>query len=176
MIIRLMILVLALLPAAAWSPAVQQGGAVEWLSFGEAIERHGKEPRKILVEVYTKWCVFCKKMDKSTLLNAKVSEFISNKFYAVRLDAETRDTIRYRDKVFVLDRSVGPNGTHELALALLEGRAAYPGFVFLDDSLQMLEPVIGYKTAEDFEPYLRYYGDNHYRSMNWKAFLKKYYK
>ena len=36
-----------------------------WISFEQAVELQKKEPRKILIDVYTDWCGWCKKMDKT---------------------------------------------------------------------------------------------------------------
>lgn len=40
---------------------------VHWISFEEAVQRSKTEPRKILIDVYTDWCGWCKKMDKAHL-------------------------------------------------------------------------------------------------------------
>ncbi len=39
---------------------------VRWLSWEEAIELSKEDPRKIVIDVYTEWCGWCKKMDKTT--------------------------------------------------------------------------------------------------------------
>ena len=40
--------------------------AVKWLTIEQAQELNKKKPRKIFVDVYTDWCGWCKKMDKTT--------------------------------------------------------------------------------------------------------------
>ena len=39
---------------------------IEWLTLEEAFARNQKAPRKILIDVYTGWCGWCKVMDKKT--------------------------------------------------------------------------------------------------------------
>ena len=39
---------------------------IEWMSLSEALEAQKKEPKKIIMDVYTKWCGPCKLLDKNT--------------------------------------------------------------------------------------------------------------
>ncbi|HTB31563.1 MAG TPA: DUF255 domain-containing protein, partial [Bacteroidia bacterium] len=39
---------------------------IHWVNFDEAVKLNEKHPRKILIDVYTQWCGWCKKMDAST--------------------------------------------------------------------------------------------------------------
>jgi uncharacterized protein YyaL (SSP411 family) len=57
-----------------------------------------KEKRPILIDLYTDWCGWCKVMDKKTYTNKKVIEYLQDKFYPVKLDAETRERITWNGK------------------------------------------------------------------------------
>ena len=59
-------------------------GQVRWVSFSEAVELSKKEPRKILIDIYTDWCGWCKKMDATTYGDGAVVEYINRHFYAVK--------------------------------------------------------------------------------------------
>jgi len=39
---------------------------IQWMKFEEAIAANANNPKMILVDVYTDWCGWCKKMDKET--------------------------------------------------------------------------------------------------------------
>jgi len=39
---------------------------IKWHTFAEALELNKKEPRKIVIDVYTDWCGWCKVMEKNT--------------------------------------------------------------------------------------------------------------
>ncbi|MCI0751442.1 MAG: thioredoxin family protein, partial [Flammeovirgaceae bacterium] len=41
-------------------------GAVQWLTFEQAVEKAKTEKRPIFIDVYTDWCGWCKVMDKNT--------------------------------------------------------------------------------------------------------------
>ncbi|MCR9084859.1 MAG: thioredoxin family protein, partial [Cyclobacteriaceae bacterium] len=39
---------------------------ITWLKFEEAVAANQSDPKMLLVDVYTDWCGWCKKMDKET--------------------------------------------------------------------------------------------------------------
>jgi thiol:disulfide interchange protein len=42
---------------------------IKWHTLPEAIELNKKEPRKFMIDVYTDWCGWCKRMDATTFSN-----------------------------------------------------------------------------------------------------------
>ncbi|HCH44379.1 DUF255 domain-containing protein, partial [uncultured Algoriphagus sp.] len=45
---------------------------IQWMKFEDAIAANEKNPKMLLVDVYTDWCGWCKKMDKETFKDPKV--------------------------------------------------------------------------------------------------------
>src|SRR5690606_42130101 len=76
--------------------AVAQGKKVECLTLHEVEQRMAKEPRKILVDVYTSWCGPCRVMDQNTFQNPAAVEYINRHYYAVKLIAESPETIELK--------------------------------------------------------------------------------
>ncbi|MEM1215563.1 MAG: DUF255 domain-containing protein [Bacteroidota bacterium] len=124
--------------------------AINWLTWEEAMEAMEKEPKKIFVDVYTDWCGWCKRMDASTFTDEDVISYMNENFYAVKFDAEGRDTKEYKGRTLEFRPSPGGRraGVHELAVVLLNGRLGYPSFVYLDEAQESLKISPGYKTPD----------------------------
>ena len=43
------------------SAGTRPDAPVEWLTFEEALQLHRKTPKKLLIDLYTNWCGWCKK-------------------------------------------------------------------------------------------------------------------
>src|SRR5688572_9749496 len=96
---------------------------INWLTMEEAEVRMKKQPRKIFIDVYTDWCGWCKKMDKSTFSDPEVAAYVNKHYYAVKLDAESREPITVKGHTYTYKPEYK---SHELALALLKGQMNYP--------------------------------------------------
>ena len=147
---------------------------IEWLTMEEAVLRNAVDPRLIIVDVYTSWCGWCKKMDKTTFQHPDVAKYVSEKFHAVKLDAESTDAITVDDITYNYVQ-VGKKGVHELAYALLGNRQSYPSVAVLDKDLSKLTIIQGYMDAQDMDRALRYFGDGYYeKGIKWGIFEKNF--
>jgi thioredoxin-related protein len=130
---------------------------IRWMGFEEAVRKSESEKKKIFIDVYTDWCGWCKRMDATTFKNDTVIDYLNQHFHAVKLNAESRDTIRFRDQVFVFRPEYKAN---EIALSLLSGKMGYPSFVVLDENFSMLNVLAGYQTPEQLLPALQHFAEN----------------
>lgn len=146
---------------------ISVNNTLTWLSFEQAVELQKKEPRKILIDVYTDWCGWCKKMDKYTYTDQSVINNLNTKYYLVKFNAEQKEDIQFKDKTFKFKTEYK---AHELAVSLLNGQMSYPSTVFLDEDMNMLTNVPGYLTPKEINPILVYFGDNIYKTKNWKEY------
>ncbi len=153
--------------------AGQAAEKINWYSFEEAVELSRNNPRKILVDIYTDWCGFCKRMDSETFSNPKVARYINNHFYPVKLNAETTDTIRFQGHEFV-NEGEGRRSPHQLAVAMLQGQMSYPSIVYINEELELLTAVPGFKTPEQIEPLLKFIGEDNYITTSWENFQESF--
>ncbi|MBK8805505.1 MAG: DUF255 domain-containing protein [Bacteroidales bacterium] len=152
----------------------QPSSTIQWLSFEEALEKQKTNPKKIIVDVYTDWCGWCKHMDKTTFSDPSIAQYINAYYYAVKFNAEGNDTINYKGKVYTnsmlgkLDRNGNPikKSSHDLAVSLLQQRMSYPSIVYLDDSSNVIAPISGYRSAKDIQPFLVFFAENLYKYIN----------
>ncbi|MBK0402809.1 DUF255 domain-containing protein [Adhaeribacter sp. BT258] len=144
--------------------------SIKWITFQEAEKLNKKQPRKILVDIYTDWCGWCKKMDKSTFSDAKTAAYVNKHYYAVKLNAETKEEIVLNGKTYRFKTDWGVN---EIAAELLQGKMGYPSTVYLDEKFNMLAPVMGFYDVKKFDNLLRYYAENHYKKGSFEDFAAK---
>jgi len=143
---------------------------IRWYSFEEAVALTTLEPRHIFVDVYTDWCGWCKKMDKSTFSDPVVAAVMNEYFYAVKFDAEQKDTLMFMGRAFVNAEPEGRRSSHQLAQALLKGKMSYPSFVFLNEKMEWLSSVAGYRKADEMEKMLSFFGEGIYKAKTWEQF------
>ncbi len=159
-------------PAAPVSvePAAETAIKIKWVTWQEAIRLNKKHPRKIMVDLYTDWCGWCKKMDKSTFVDPVVVNYVNENFYAVKFDAEQRGTLQYRGHSFQFKSDAGRRGAHELAIALLDGRMSYPSMVYLDEKQDRIAISPGFKPGDQLMIELRFAAQNHYKVQEFAAY------
>jgi len=147
---------------------------IEWISFSKAMELNKIAPKKIFIDFYTDWCGWCKRMDATTFANQMVVQYMNEHFYAVKFNAEKEEPIAVGDSIYKINTAAGRNGTHQLAITLLNGKLSYPSFVFLDEKFNLLSPLQGFQTPDQFEAPLKYFGENVYLRNSWADYQKTF--
>jgi thioredoxin-related protein len=140
---------------------------INWLSIEEAYAKQKITPKKILIDVYTGWCGWCKVMDRETFTNTEVINYVNQNYYAVKLDAESKKTIKLGTSIYKFDET---NRSNEAAIALLQGKMSYPSIVYLDESFNMIQPVPGYMNAKDFHQIITYFGGNFHKKEQFENY------
>jgi len=146
---------------------------VKWYTFEEAVELNQKEPRKIFIDVYTDWCGWCKKMDANTFTHPTIAKILNEHYYAVKFDAESRDTIVFAGQQFINEGSSN-RSPHQLAVALLQGKMSYPSVAYMNENNQLLTAVPGYYTPERLESILRFFAEDAFKSKSFEEFQKNF--
>ena len=126
-------------------------------------------PKKVFVDVYTNWCGWCKRMDKTTFKDPVVVQYLNDNFYPVKLNAEQKEDITFNDRTFQFVKA-GRRGIHQLAYALLDGQASYPSYVLLDESFARIMVSKGYKQQQALMKELTFAKEEKYREMSWQTY------
>lgn len=142
---------------------------INWLTWEEAVEKNAENPKPIVVDVYTDWCGWCKRMDATTFSNAEVVDYTTNNFYAVKFDAEQKGDIEFQGTTFKYVQS-GRRGYHELAAAILNGKMSYPTVVLFNEKFEIIQPIAGFQDAGQMERILKFIGSNAYKDTKWEAY------
>ncbi len=155
-----------------WVFSQEEG--VKWLTIEQAQELNKKEPRKFFIDVYTDWCGWCKKMDQTTYKNPVIAKILNTKYYPVKFNAESKEPVEFAGHTFTYQQGTGGRGAHQLAIALLQGKLAFPSVAYLDEKMQLLTVVPGYFTAEGLEPILQYFATDAYKTTSWQDYQKSF--
>lgn len=121
--------------------ASAQAQKINWISFEQLSDSLAIKPKKVFISFYADWCAYCKKMDKVAYRDSKVIEILNAEYYAVKMNAETRDTIVFEGKKFY-NKEVGKKRrpTHEIPLLLAsrKGRPfSLPAMIVLDEKFRV---------------------------------------
>ena len=121
---------------------------INWLSLEEATEVSKANPSKpILVNLYTSWCGFCKKLDKETFTNSTVTEYINQNYIPVKFNAEDKNMVNFLGINYMFVNAVRVNF---LAYVLTHGRLSYPATVVLNNKGDTQKIVLGYRSPKEF--------------------------
>jgi len=153
----------------------ETGGPVKWYTFEEAVTLQKKDPKPIMVDIYTSWCGPCKMMTANTFGNEIIAKYLNEHYYPVKFNAETRDSVKFNGFVFA---NKNPEGTqrpvHDFAISILEGKLSYPSIVFLNEEIKKIHTVVGYYKADQFEPVMKYFGSGKYKDIPWEEYQKTF--
>ena len=151
----------------------KSGDGINWMTWSEVEDALKEEKKKVFVDVFTDWCGYCKKMDKTTFQDKEIIKYINDNFYAVKFDAENKETITLDGNKYKYVKS-GKRGYNQLAADLLKGRLSYPTIVFLNDDLSLIQPIPGYLDAKKMEIIATYFAEDNHKKTPWTRYEKSY--
>ncbi|WP_411766520.1 thioredoxin family protein [Winogradskyella sp. A3E31] len=152
---------------------------INWVSLDEAIALQKKNPKKIMMDVYTNWCGPCKLLDKNTFHNKDVVDYVNEHYYAVKFNAEGNDVVNFDGKKFENpgykpENANRRNSAHQFTRFLKVN--AYPTIVFLDEEQKMIAPIRGYQKPKQLELYLKLFKSDEYKSMTTQEAFNTYFE
>lgn len=148
--------------------------SIRWMkNIDDAIDFARAQDKKIIIDIYTDWCSWCRLMQKKTYQNPKIAQYMNQKYCAVRLNAWHKKEIWFRGYRY---KYVPEFNIHQLAYQLLEGNLKYPTAIIMTKDLEILTPVRGFAEPNEMEKILRFYGEDVYKTKNWAEYKAEYKK
>jgi len=146
----------------AWgAPAASRD--VAWRDWNSGFKEAGATERPVLVDVYTDWCGWCRRMERDVYSRSDVRDYVSRHFVTVKLNAESDAPAVYEGKSYTartLAQRFRVNG--------------YPTTIFLRPGGNHIANVPGYVPADRFLLLLRYIGEGHLdRGVLYDDFVKQ---
>lgn len=136
---------------------------INWLSIEEVNAKMKVDTKPVIIDLYTDWCYWCKVMDKKTYTNSKVISYINQHFYAVKLNAETKERLVWNNKNYEFSTI---NKVNDFAIYVTRGQLAFPNTVIFSEMGKDPASVPGFMQPKDIEVILRYFGDGNYKTQN----------
>ncbi len=137
-------IVFALLLAAV--PAAHAG--VRWRTWDDGLAAAKSQHRRVIVDVYTNWCGWCRRMDADVYGRADIAAYLAAHFVTIKLNAESSDTVHRGDR---------PMTARSLAASYRVN--GYPTTIFLDADGGHLATLPGYVPPEKFFLLLKWMGE-----------------
>lgn len=134
---------------------------LEYLALEEAITKAYENDKKVLIDVYTDWCGYCRRMQHEVYPSKLVQDVIEDYFYYVRIDAESTDMVTFNGERMT---------KQHFARAL--GATSYPSTVFLDSRGQPIGMQPGFMEAKQFSSILAFVGSDSFTQMTYEEFQK----
>tara|TARA_B100001059_G_C17802187_1_gene566852 strand:+ start:744 stop:1280 length:537 start_codon:yes stop_codon:yes gene_type:complete len=158
---------------------VSYGQEINWITMDEAVELQTKNPKKIIIDMYTNWCGPCRMLDRNTFSNKKLAEYVNSNFYAVKFNAEGNEIVNFKGQKlsnpkYDPAKSRRRNSQHQLAQYF--GVRSYPTILFLDEEGQFLAPIPGYKPPSKLELFLKLFGEDLYKTLDSQEAFNSYKK
>lgn len=121
---------------------------IQWTSMDDIESLVQTTPKKVIIDVYTDWCKWCKVMDKQTFQNSEVIDVLSPTYHMVKFNAEQKTPITFNGKNYEFVQQ-GRRGYNQLAAELLQGQLSYPSLIILDENLNTIKVLKGFQSPEN---------------------------
>jgi thioredoxin-related protein len=134
-----------------------------WKSLESGFAEARQANKKIMIDVYTDWCGWCKRLDKDTYSNDTVARYLGERYVIIKLNAESNTKVEFEGTPYT-----------EATLAQAFGVNGYPTIIFFDSNGDPLDKIASYIPPAQFLPILMYFGDDAYKTVKWAEYSKKH--
>jgi thioredoxin-related protein len=133
---------------------------LKWRDFNDGIAEAKKTNKKILIDVYTDWCGWCKRMDSQTYADKQVAKYLGERYVLVKLNAESAKKIFYNDKQYT-----------EREFSAAFGITGYPATLFLKSNGEAITIYPGFADAKRFMDVASFIAEDHYLTKKFDEYV-----
>lgn len=143
---------------------------VKWLTIEKASTTHNE--RLYMIDFYTSWCGWCKKMDSETFSDPTVQKILNNYYNPVKFNAEGNSEFTWNNIKFT--NTPTPPGsrpaTHMFAKTILGQKMGFPSFGIFNENQTLITVVQGYNNAKEFAMILWYFASGDYKKYPYEKY------
>jgi uncharacterized protein YyaL (SSP411 family) len=127
---------------ASFKPAEKT--SLNWMNFNEGYTLAKKKNKIMLIDVYTDWCGWCKRMDRDTYEKEEIMAALNKDFVVIKFNPEIPDAVyKYEGKEYNGQQLAGVISNYQLT--------GYPTTVFIQPKTKKQNVVSGYYDANRFK-------------------------
>lgn len=172
----------------AWSPVWADEPAavtpvmppeVEWYAFDDGVTAAKSEGKHIMVDVYTDWCGWCKKLERETYADYAVRSILKESYVSVKLKGDSGKKLRVKGQsaqygtqtllqfVSTDEPSISEQNLTRGVLRI----AGFPTILFLSPDGRMITKLPGFHDARSFVNIINFIKDDMYEVMSYNDYL-----
>ncbi len=125
--------------------------SIEWK---QMTEPNIPKNKLLFIDVYTSWCGWCKELDRTTFKDSNLVSYLNTYYTPIKFNAEIQQDIIYNNKQYTYNNEYG---VHNLAIALANGKMAFPLILIINPENNQTYAFPGYKKAKDFELIVKFF-------------------
>ncbi len=132
-----------------------------WSEFDSGFEHAKKAKKKVMLDIYTDWCGWCKKLDKEVYGNSNVAKYLNEKYVLIKVNAESDKKVTFRGKTYT-----------EAQISRALGAKGYPTIVFTKSDQELITNLGGFVDSARFLNIIKFLGEDYYETMKWEEFIE----
>lgn len=132
---------------------------ITWYPMHEARRQAADQDKIIVVYFHTEWCTYCRRMEKEVFTDDGVTETLSKLYYPVKVDAESSQKMQFGEQEYTGEE-----------FALVMGVRAFPTFLFMNASGEIIRQQEGYMDKDLFLKLIHYVGTDAWREIGFERY------
>ncbi|MBQ0015830.1 MAG: DUF255 domain-containing protein [Bacteroidales bacterium] len=159
---------LLLSSAPIWS---QTAKSANWRGI-ESASKISENTKLYLIDFYTSWCGWCKRMDSDVFTNPTIVKLLDKYYIPVKFNAEGQSQFSWNG-VKYSGAAVPPGGRpslHSFTKAMLGKQLGFPSFAICNTDQSTLTILQGYQPADELIIILWYFASGDYHKYSYEKY------
>lgn len=135
---------------------------IEWMRYDDGLKLAKEKGQHVLVNFTTRWCGWCKKMNRTTFAEPEVVNMLDKYFVSIKVDGDSKKELDI-EGYKITERDLAVSEYHV---------RGYPAYWFLKPNGDRLGVLPGYQQADIFLDVLYFMKERLYDKMTFEEYIK----